>query len=156
MSPYTALILPRFSELLQGYSKREYTDSVLWSDVISMIDQSLIVEDGEGMSFGLQISFTVSLLAVIAMWDDKQLGILSKALILQVPVFPDLPESGRSDRLPACLAHLASSMSREDQLKDLNLDILMHTRSEISGVRQLALQSCVEAWTVAGSLFSRQ
>ena len=121
-----------------------------------MIDQSLIVEDGEGMSFGWQISFTVSLLAVIAMWDDKQLGILSKALILQVPVFPDLPESGRSDRLPACLAHLASSMSREDQLKDLNLDILMHTRSEISGVRQLALQSCVEAWTVAGSLFSRQ
>jgi len=45
-------------------------------------------------------------------------------------------------------------MSREDQLKDLNLGILMHTRSEDSRVRQLALRSCVEAWTVANSLLS--
>jgi hypothetical protein len=51
MSPYAALILPRISELLQCYSKKEHTDSVLWSDVVSMIDQSFIVEDGEGRYF---------------------------------------------------------------------------------------------------------
>ena len=90
------------------------------------------------------------------MWNDKQLGILSKALVLQIAVFPSLPVSGRSDCLPSCVAHLTASMSREDQLKDLNLSILMHTRSEDVGVRQLALRSCVEAWTLAGSLLSRQ
>jgi U3 small nucleolar RNA-associated protein 10 len=92
----------------------------------------------------------------IAMWNDKQLGVLSKAVILQIAVFPNLSVSGRSDCLPSCVAHLASSMSREDQLKDLNLGILMHTRSEDGRVRQLALRSCVEAWTSAGSLLSRQ
>jgi len=90
------------------------------------------------------------------MWNDTQLGALSKALIPQIAVFPGFPVSGHSDSLPSCLAHLASSMSREDQLKDLNLGILMHTRSEDSRVRQLALRSCVEAWTVASSLLSRQ
>ena len=60
MSPYVTLMLPRISELLQGYSKTEYTDSVLWFDVISMIDQSFIVDDREGMPFNLQVSFAVS------------------------------------------------------------------------------------------------
>lgn len=47
-------------------------------------------------------------------------------------------------------------MSREDHLKSLNLNILMQTRSDDARVRLLALHSCVEAWTVAGSLLSRE
>ena len=60
MSPYSALILPRISELLQGYSKKEYMDSVLWSDVVSMINQSFIVEDEEGKLFSWRISSVLS------------------------------------------------------------------------------------------------
>lgn len=48
MAPYATSILPALLELLEAYSKQEYTDSVLWSDMIAFFDDSFTVEDGEG------------------------------------------------------------------------------------------------------------
>jgi U3 small nucleolar RNA-associated protein 10 len=74
----------------------------------------------------------------------------------QLAVLPTLPAAGRADLLPECIAHLANTMDREDQLKKLNLDVLMTTRSEDPRVRLLALRSAVEAWTIAGRQFARK
>lgn len=52
MAPYTTLLLPALLELLQAYINKEYTNSVLWSEVVILLNDSFNVEDGESMSSG--------------------------------------------------------------------------------------------------------
>ena len=72
-------------------------------------------------------------------------------LVNQIAVFHRLPMEGRQDVLSTCIANFAVALSREEDIKKLNLDILMQTRSENSRVRLYALQTCVQAWTAAGA-----
>lgn len=90
------------------------------------------------------------------MWNDKQLGTILAALVPQIAVGPSLSYEGRGDLLRPTLAQFANLLTREDQIKRLNLDILMHTRSEDARIRLLAMKCAVQAWTSAGSVLARE
>lgn len=101
----------------------------------------------------------------IVMWNDKQLLTVLLAVVPQISVLPTLPSklpstpslaSAARDLLPSTLSHLAAALTRDDQIKKLNLDILMQTRSEDSRVRLLALRCAVEVWSGAGGGLARE
>jgi hypothetical protein len=47
MSPYTTLLLPVISDVLEDYKKSVGHDSNLWFEIISLVDKTLTLDDGE-------------------------------------------------------------------------------------------------------------
>lgn len=92
-------------------------------------------------------------------WRDDKLRQMSSPLIAQAAVCIKLNYTDGKIQLQECLGALTDSATDDNLLKAINLDLLMHTRSEDVRLRLLAL-TCSEAlWRVhggklLGSLFS--
>ena len=81
--------------------------------------------------------------ASLAYWRDDKLRQLSKPLIAQVVVCVDANYSDQRQLLQDALNVLVDTVTDDALLKSINLDLLMHTRSEDARLRTYAL-SCSE------------
>ncbi|KAF8125619.1 hypothetical protein EV363DRAFT_1225659 [Boletus edulis] len=149
MNPYMSTLLRPLTEVLQSFSsslKTGPTDLALWLGIITVLTKSLEADDG-------------------VFWREDKLSTLLPHLLSQVPCvvhlpspFPDTsvpsetPLKSPRERLVSCLVSVTVLLpnTSSDLLKRLNLDLLMHTRSEDARVRILALTCATEMWRAEG------
>ncbi|KAF8440039.1 hypothetical protein L210DRAFT_3760928 [Boletus edulis BED1] len=149
MNPYMSTLLRPLTEVLQSFSsslKTGPTDLALWLGIITVLTKSLEADDG-------------------VFWREDKLSTLLPHLLSQVPCvvhlpspFPDTfapsetPPKTPRERLVSCLVSVTVLLpnTSSDLLKRLNLDLLMHTRSEDARVRILALTCATEMWRAEG------
>ncbi|KIK65016.1 hypothetical protein GYMLUDRAFT_39424 [Collybiopsis luxurians FD-317 M1] len=133
MNPYMSMLLSPLVDILKGYTNAGLEDKELLPPVLETLAKSLACDDG-------------------GFWRDDKIRQLSTTLIAQIPVCVKLhmPDSTRA-LLQDCLVAGAETVSDDSVLKSVNLDILMHTRSEDAKTRLFAL-TCAEAiWRACGS-----
>lgn len=86
----------------------------------------------------------------IAFWRDDKLRQLSVPLTGQIPVCVKPNFVDGKSYLQDCFAALVENVVDDTILKSVNLNILMHTRSEDPRVRITALASSQALWRISG------
>ncbi|KAH8084910.1 armadillo-type protein [Cristinia sonorae] len=125
MTPYMSLLLQPLLAILNGYKEGRSDDEELWNTVLATLARTFIHDEG-------------------AFWRDDRFKQLASPLVAQVAVAARLNSSESAAAITNCLLGLASAIQGEMTLKAINLDILMHSRSEDTRTRVLAL-TCSEA-----------
>ncbi|KAJ7146113.1 hypothetical protein C8R44DRAFT_600928 [Mycena epipterygia] len=132
MNPYMSFLVQPFVATLKDYSAGKLVDPVLWTCILDIFTKSLISDDG-------------------AFWRDDKLRLASPALVQQAAVCVRLGGSAESKALVTeCLVALAESAADDALLKALNLDLLMHTRSDDARLRVFALSCATALWNAHG------
>ncbi|KAK0216141.1 armadillo-type protein [Armillaria fumosa] len=128
MCPYMSFLIQPSIELLKSFTTSSHSGA-LWSAVLETLTKSMNYDDG-------------------VFWRDDKLRHLSPHLISQVPVCLNLPEGKRL--LQDALCALTDNATDDVLLKSINLDLLMHTRSEDVQVRLYALVCSKILWQTHG------
>ncbi|KAJ3965955.1 hypothetical protein EV361DRAFT_608730 [Lentinula raphanica] len=132
MNPYMTMLLTPFTEILQEYSNEKTDNKDLLPPVLEILGKSLACDDG-------------------SFWRDDKVKQISSMLISQIPICVKLNILEAKSLLQDCLVAGAETATDDRVLKLMNLDILMHTRSEDAKIRLFAL-TCAEAlWRAHGS-----
>ncbi|KAF5392137.1 hypothetical protein D9757_003220 [Collybiopsis confluens] len=133
MNPYMSMLLSPLVEILKDYTNVEADDGRLLSPVLETLAKSLAADDG-------------------SFWRDDKIRQLSTTLIAQIPVCVKLhvPDSVKA-LLQDCLVAGAENVTDDSVLKSINLDILMHSRSEDAKIRMFALNCAETLWKACGS-----
>ncbi|KAF8999772.1 hypothetical protein BDQ17DRAFT_1360346 [Cyathus striatus] len=132
MNPYMTLLLPPFTEILGAFSKTSINDPLLWTCVLEILVKSLSVDDG-------------------AFWRDDKLRQIATAAVEQVPVAVRILDDAGKTLLQECFAFLVDTAMDDTISKGINLNILMHTRSEDSRLRLTALNCSEALWRSQGA-----
>ncbi|EAU87657.2 hypothetical protein CC1G_09118 [Coprinopsis cinerea okayama7 len=131
MSPYMSFLLQPFEETLKGYSSATHGDQSLWTATISSLHKALTHDDG-------------------GFWRNDKLRQISNTLAQQVATAINLGFGDGKDLLRDCLIALVEATNDDTLLKLINLNILMHTRSEDARLRLYALNCSVSIWQACG------
>ncbi|KAJ7740997.1 hypothetical protein B0H14DRAFT_3515417 [Mycena olivaceomarginata] len=132
MNPYMSFLVQPFVAALKDYNAGTLSDSVLWTGILDILSKSLTSDDG-------------------AFWRDDKLRLVAPALVQQVAVCVRLGGSAEGKALVTeCLVALTDSAADDVLLKTLNLDLLMHTRSDDARLRVFALVSATALWNAHG------
>ncbi|KAI0311668.1 hypothetical protein OF83DRAFT_1068421 [Amylostereum chailletii] len=131
MTSYLSILLQPLLDILQSFSGEDAPDEELWASSMSTLTKSFDVDEG-------------------AFWRDDKLEQTLTPVINQVPVCAAINTAEAKAALADCLAALCDTLSDDASLKRLNLDLLMHTRSEEARVRILALQCSTALWHAHG------
>lgn len=131
MNPYMTLLLPALHDTLKAFTTQTCTDFILWDGVIQTITKSLSFDDG-------------------SFWRDDKLQQISILLVEQVEVTSKLNDADAKRLLQDCLGVLIEAVTDDTLLKKINLNILMHTRSEDSRSRLTALTFSEALWRTHG------
>ncbi|CAA7262090.1 unnamed protein product [Cyclocybe aegerita] len=129
MVPYMAITLQPFSNILKEFSTLE--DLSLWLAVVRTITRALNYDDG-------------------GFWRDDKLRQISSGLTGQIEVCIRLNFTEGKSELQECLGVLIENVTDDTLLKTVNLNILMHTRSEDPRVRIFALSCSTALWSSYG------
>ncbi|KAF9480276.1 hypothetical protein BDN70DRAFT_905831 [Pholiota conissans] len=131
MVPYMSYLLQPFCDILASFAESTLDSFDLWSSVVKVLTLTLNFDDA-------------------GFWRDDKLRQLSTPLTGQIKtcVKPDYTEG--KQELQDCLAALVDSVIDDTILKAINLNLLMHTRSEDPRVRILALASVQALWRSNG------
>ena len=148
MNPYMTLLLPALHDALKAFATQTCTDFILWDGVIQTITKSLSFDDG----CTLLISMVWPTLFTLpsAFWRDDKLQQVSALLVEQVEVTSRLNDADAKKLLQDCLGILIEAVTDDTLLKKINLNILMHTRSEDSRSRLTALSFSEALWRTHG------
>ncbi|TFK37695.1 hypothetical protein BDQ12DRAFT_685121 [Crucibulum laeve] len=131
MNPYMSILILPFVDVLKKFSNSAIDDLQLWSSVIETITRSLTFDDG-------------------VFWRDDRLRQISTPILEQVEVCVRLNYIDGKSCLQECLSSLVDTITDDMLLKMVNLNLLMHTRSEDARLRFYAL-TCSEAlWRTHG------
>ncbi|KAL1745319.1 armadillo-type protein [Schizophyllum fasciatum] len=125
MNPYMTFMIPTVAEYFGYFSAGALDDTALWGSLLELVAKSLSYDDG-------------------SFWREAQLRKLAKPLVEQVPVCVSIDAKDGRRRLRDALMALVETSNDDVLLKSINLDLLMHTRSEEAPVRLVALE-CAEA-----------
>ncbi|KAJ6554556.1 armadillo-type protein [Mycena capillaripes] len=132
MNPYMSFLIQPFVATLKEYSAGTLSDPVLWTCILDIFSKSLISDDG-------------------AFWRDDKLRLAAPALVQQAAVCVRLGGSAEDKTLVTeCLVALTDSAADDTLLKTLNLDLLMHTRSDDARLRVFALACATALWNAHG------
>ncbi|KAF7373573.1 U3 small nucleolar RNA-associated protein 10 [Mycena sanguinolenta] len=132
MNPYLSFLVQPFVAALKDYNADTLSDPVLWAGILDIFSKSLASDDG-------------------AFWRDDKLRLVAPALVQQVPVCIRLGGSAEAKALVTeCLVALTESAADDVLLKTLNLDVLMHTRSDDARLRVFALACATALWNAHG------
>ncbi|KAJ7270708.1 hypothetical protein B0H12DRAFT_1229192 [Mycena haematopus] len=133
MNPYMSFLVQPFVVALKDYNAGTLDDPVLWTGILDIFSKSLVSDDG-------------------AFWRDDKLRLAAPALVQQVMVCIRLGGNAEAKALVMeCLVALTDSASDDVLLKTLNLDLLMHTRSDDARLRIFALACATTLWNAHGS-----
>ncbi|KAI6022898.1 hypothetical protein BKA83DRAFT_89928, partial [Pisolithus microcarpus] len=145
MNPYMTVLIRSLTETLQvfGTLNASYStsDAALWSGIMLTLRKSFENDDG-------------------VFWREDKVAVVLPHLLSQLPITVSLSSvhsttssvENPKQLLIGCLVSLVSLLpsSAADQLKRLNLSLLMHTRSEDARLRMLALECATEIWKAEG------
>ncbi|KAH9033947.1 hypothetical protein EDB84DRAFT_1578278 [Lactarius hengduanensis] len=129
MTPYLSFLLVPFVELLQlpdDPTARPFGPEQL--SVVQALSKSMSVDEG-------------------AFWRDDR---LQQVMPVLVPLVAH-PSAANDDALSTALVALCDAATDDALLKRLNLDVLMHTRSDDARVRIFALRCASALWLAHGS-----
>ncbi|KAF5351352.1 hypothetical protein D9758_008071 [Tetrapyrgos nigripes] len=131
MNPYMLLVLVPFTDVLNAFTASGLQDESLLTGVLGTLTKSLTVDDG-------------------SFWRDEKLRQVATPLIRQIPVCVRLNSHHSKALLQNCLVAVVENLNDETLLKSINLDLLMHTRSEESRVKLFALECSEALWKAHG------
>ncbi|OCH90866.1 hypothetical protein OBBRIDRAFT_729952 [Obba rivulosa] len=132
MVPYMAFVYQPLVKLLNDFSSGAAHSEPLWSATLQTLAKSFESDEG-------------------AFWRSDRLRQLVAPLVKQADVCIRLGADDGKAALTGCVVALAGVAGDDAILKSLNLDILMHTRSDDARLRVFSL-SCSEAlWRAHGS-----
>ncbi|KAF6750908.1 armadillo-type protein [Ephemerocybe angulata] len=132
MNPYMSFLLAPFSEILASYASGSSTNHDLWQATVSSLNRSFINDDG-------------------GFWRDDKLRAISTSLIQQVGICVKQQFNEDKPLLKETLVSLVEGVNDDALLKTINLNILMHTRSEEAQVRLFALVCSEALWQSHGN-----
>ncbi|KAF6741372.1 hypothetical protein DFP72DRAFT_995311 [Ephemerocybe angulata] len=132
MNPYMSFLLAPFSEILALYASGSSTNHDLWKATVSSLNRSFINDDG-------------------GFWRDDKLRAISTSLIQQVDICVKQQFNEDKPLLKETLVSLVEGVNDDALLKTINLNILMHTRSEEAQVRLFALVCSEALWQSHGN-----
>lgn len=89
-------------------------------------------------------------MSLAAFWRDDKLRQIAAPLIAQVAVCVRQNSADNKPLLQQCLGALTDSVTDDMLLKSINLDLLMHTRSEDARLRLFALSCSETLWRTHG------
>ncbi|KAK2465147.1 hypothetical protein APHAL10511_002839 [Amanita phalloides] len=131
MTPYMSVLLQALIHDLKSFSKGKLQDKEYWVSMLDVVAKSLRHDDG-------------------GYWRDDKLRELSKPLVAQVAVCV----ARFSDHRPLvqdALNVLVETATDDALLKAINLDVLLHTRSEDVRLRVYALGCAELMWRNHGA-----
>ncbi|THU93396.1 hypothetical protein K435DRAFT_779869 [Dendrothele bispora CBS 962.96] len=131
MNPYMTLVLGTFVDILKGCAVSGSDDNPLLVAVLGTLTRSLISDDG-------------------SFWRDDKLRQVASTLVSQIPVCARFSSLENKQLLQSCLVAMVEHLTDDTLLKSVNLDILMHTRSEESRVKLFALECSETLWKAHG------
>lgn len=150
MNPYMSFLLKPFVYFLVTYSQSSSDDGELWSCIIRTLTKSFTFDDGGKKLPFASASTVLTDGSMLAFWRDDKLRQIASPLIAQVPVCTRLNTLDGKTILPECLSALAECVTDDALLKSINLDVLMHTRSEDAKTRLFALTCSTSLWQAHG------
>ncbi|KAG7098539.1 hypothetical protein E1B28_000475 [Marasmius oreades] len=131
MNPYMTLVITPLVEIMKDHITSTSTNKELLTVVLETFAKSISYDDG-------------------GYWRDEKIRQVTPSLISLIPICAQLNISEGKAYLQDSLTSTAEHVLDDTLLKTINLDILMHTRSEDASTRIFAL-SCSEAlWRVHG------
>ncbi|KAF8192665.1 hypothetical protein K438DRAFT_2017867 [Mycena galopus ATCC 62051] len=132
MNPYMSFLVQPFVAALKDYNTGTLGDPVLWTGILDIFSKSLVSDDG-------------------AFWRDDKLRLAAPGLVQQIAVCIRLGGNAEAKTLVTeCLVALTDSAADDVLLKTLNLDLLMHTRSDDARLRVFALACATTLWNAHG------
>ncbi|KAF9526013.1 hypothetical protein CPB83DRAFT_877003 [Crepidotus variabilis] len=131
MVPYMSFLLAPFCDLLKDFKEKEEVDYRLWSSGIQVFTKTLSFDD-------------------LGFWRDDKLRQILQGLSNQVETCARLGISESRVILQNCLSAFLETVTDDFLAKTLNLNILMHTRSDDVSVRIFALSCAERLWRVHG------
>ncbi|KAF9268872.1 hypothetical protein L218DRAFT_536645 [Marasmius fiardii PR-910] len=135
MNPYMALIIAPFVDIMKGHINSTTSNKEMLTVVLETFAKSIGYDDG-------------------GFWRDEKTRQVTPSLISLIPICAQLNDEDAKTFLQDSLISTAEHVVDDTFLKTINLDILMHTRSEDVSTRLFAL-SCSEAlWRVHGGKLS--
>lgn len=151
MVPYTSFLLHTFGAHLKSFADSvNEENSALWATLIAALTKSLAYDDG-GMFTSLVCSHRIPTTTCAGFWRDDKLRQISSPIIQQLPLCTRLPaEVDARTLFQQCLDAMMEDVSDDALLKSINLDILMHTRSENARIRHFALVCSGSLWRSHG------
>jgi U3 small nucleolar RNA-associated protein 10 len=150
MVPYTSTLLQTLDTHLKSFViSGDEEISALWIPLVTTLKKTLTYDDGGMLVIVGDPEISLTLYA--GFWRDDKLRQISSPVIQQVPLCTRLPgENDMRGHLQQCLEAIVENASDETLLKAINLDLLMHTRSENAKVRQFALTCSGSLWRLHG------
>lgn len=131
MVPYLSFLRHPFLRILDQYAADVSQGPNLWTSLVIVLTKTLTFDEG-------------------GFWRGDKMQQLVSALIKQVPVCIHIDGNDGKKILSDCLVAAMDAVNDDTLLKLMNLDILMHTRSEDSRLRLYSL-ACNEAlWRAHG------
>ncbi|KAF9021672.1 hypothetical protein BDZ89DRAFT_1137818 [Hymenopellis radicata] len=127
MTPYMSFVLQEFIAYWKSTDEKDWT---LWTCILGTVTKSMLHDDG-------------------AFWQDDKVKQVYSPLVAQVPVCA-LEDDESKVLLQDALSALVDNASDDIILKSINLDILMHTRSEEVQTRLFALHCSKAIWHAHG------
>ncbi|KAI0632952.1 hypothetical protein C8Q77DRAFT_1120632 [Trametes polyzona] len=132
MVPYMSFTWQSFSELLRSYSSLIAVDGQLWSALVQTLTKALGADEDK------------------VFWRSDKLRQIMPMAAQQVPVAVRLNLPDGKETLAEFLVALLGVVDDDVLSKSLNLDILMHSRSEDARVRLLSLSCAERLWRAHG------
>lgn len=131
MTPYMSFLLQPFAELLTGFTK-SVDDEDLWVAVVQTLTKSFTNDEA-------------------AFWRDDRLRQLTGPIVAQVSVCTSLDSPDARGALSECVIALTEVITDDMLVKNVNLELLMHTRHEEAKVRLYALTCAESLWRAHGA-----
>ena len=149
MVPYMSFLLQPSTDILKAFTSSASDNFALWSSVIQTYARTLDLDDGGAYSLHCFTSF-IKKTKKTAFWRDDKLRQVSIVLTDQIETCVRLNFADGKPLLQECFGALLETITDDTLLKTINMNILMHTRSEDPRVRLFAL-ACSEAlWRSQG------
>lgn len=148
MVPYMSFLLQPSTDILKAFTSSTLDNFSLWSSVIQIFTRALNLDDG-GEYFCF-IFFASFIEKRSAFWRDDKLRQVSTVLTGQIEVCIRLNYVDGKPLLQECFGALLETVTDDTLLKTINMNILMHTRSEDPRIRLFALACCEALWRSQG------
>jgi len=148
MSTYMSFLLQPFIELLRTFTVSSTHEKMLWLSIVETLTKSF--NSDEGGEFLPAVFIHCLKRTLLAFWRNEKLRQIAPLLVEQVSICIrlEVPEGKRT--LSGCLDALMEAVNDDTLIKSINLDLLMHTRSEDVRSRVFALTCSETLWRAHG------
>lgn len=149
MVPYMSFTWQSFTELLRSYTSPIAVDGQLWLALVQTLSKAMSADEDKGL-LDYVLDPTLVLIVASVFWRSDKLRLLAPLAAQQVPVAVRVNLPDGKDALVDFLEALLGILDDDVLTKSLNLDILMHSRSEDARVRLLSITCAEQLWRAHG------